>query len=123
MDEPPVELGAVKEMVAWPGLEVAAETEVGSPGTTAFTVYVSTDALVSPSLLVGVRVMVPAAVGVMVKVCAALELAKVRTVAESPVLADPVGVRVMVPVYVPFGVTVKFPKALFTLPDEGPVKV
>ena len=65
------------------GVDVAAETEVGAPGTTAFAVYERFEGLVRLPLLVGVRVIVPATVGVMVKVCAALEFEKIRTVAET----------------------------------------
>ena len=50
------------------GVEVAAETEVGWPGTTALTVYVRFEGFVRLVLFVGVRVIVPATVGVIVKV-------------------------------------------------------
>ena len=54
--------------------------------------------LVSEPLFVGVRVIDPAAVGVMVKVWAADELVNVRTIGDSPAAPGPVGVRVIVPV-------------------------
>ena len=44
-------------------------------------------------------------------------------VAESPVLPAPLGVKVIVPVYAAFGVTMKLDEALPTLPLDGPVKV
>jgi len=72
-------------------------------------------------LFVGVRVTVPVDVGVIVNVCAVDELENVNTVGvESP---PPEGVIVIVPVYVPFGVTVKLVDAVFTVPDVGPVRV
>ena len=74
-------------------------------------------------MLVGVRVTVPATVGVMAKVCGVEELEKVKTTGESPVLPEPLGVRVTVPVYGPLGVTVKLDEALPALPLLGPLKV
>ena len=72
-------------------------------------------------MFVGVRVTVPVDVGVIVNVCAVDELENVNTVGvESP---PPEGVIVIVPVYVPFGVTVKLVDAVFTVPDVGPVRV
>ncbi len=77
--------------------------------------------MVSDALFVGVRVTAPPDVGVMANVCATDELLKVRTMGvESP---PPLGVMVMVPVYVALGVTVKLAEAVLTVPDPGPVKV
>ena len=42
MVEPPLEVGALKEIVAWFGEEVAAETPVGCPGTDHCKVEVAT---------------------------------------------------------------------------------
>jgi hypothetical protein len=67
--------------------------------------------------------MEPATVGVMVKVCVVLEFEKVSTVAERPVLPEPDGVRVIVPVYGLLGVTEKLEEVLPALPEEGPLKV
>ena len=97
--------------------------EVGEPGTTALTVYVRFVGLVKLVLFVGVRVIEPATVGVMVKVWAVLEFEKVNMVEESPALPVPVGARVMVPVYGPFGATVKLEDVLPALPLPGPAKV
>jgi hypothetical protein len=105
------------------GEEVAAEIEVGVLGIVAFAVYERAEGSRSPPLLEGVRVMVPATVGVMVKVCVVLELEKVRTIGERPVLPAPEGVRVIVPVYGLFGVTEKLVDVAATFPDEGPLKV
>ncbi len=104
-------------------LPAVAVPMVGAFGTTAFTVYVRFDGFVRDPLLVGVRVMVPATVGVMVNVWAVDEEEKVSTVAERLPAPEPVGVRVMVPVYGPFGVTVKFVEAAPALPLDGPVNV
>ena len=87
---------------------------------TAVATYVRLVGLVSDPLFVGVSVIVPAVVGVIVNVCATAE-EKVRTVGLSPKPA--VGVIVIVPVYDPFGVTVKFEDALLTFPPVGPVRV
>jgi hypothetical protein len=58
------------------------------------------------------RVTVAADVGVMVNVCAADELLQVRVVGlDRP---PPLGVMMIVPVYSPFGVTVKLPLGLLT---------
>jgi hypothetical protein len=83
--------------------------------------YVSGEASVRLPLLVGVRVIDPAAVGVMVNVCGVAEFEKVNIVGERP--KPPVGVKVIVPVYGPFGVTVKLVDALPTLPLDGPTNV
>ena len=120
--EPPLETGAVKETDACP-LPAEAVPIVGAPGKTAFAVYVRLVGLVSDGLLVGVRVIDPEVVGVMVNVCAVLELEKVRVMAESPVLPAPLGIMVIVPVYEALGVTVKLVEAVPTLPLDGPVKV
>ncbi len=64
---PPLFDGAVNETVAC-ALEAEAVTPVGAPGTVALTVYVRLDGLVSPPLFDGVRVILPATVGVMVNV-------------------------------------------------------
>ena len=79
-------------------LPAVADTPVGDEGASPLTVYESVDGLVSPLLLVGVRVINPATVGVMVNVCALDEFENVNTVAESPVEPLPVGVIVIVPV-------------------------
>lgn len=76
----------------WPYVRPPVDTVTG-----VFAIYMSADESVREPLFVGVRVIVPAVVGVIVKVCAALELAKVRTIGESPNPA--VGVMVIVPVY------------------------
>lgn len=69
----------------------------------------------------GVRVTVPRAVGVIVKVCDVEELLKVKTIGvDKP---PPDGVTVIVPVYAADGVIVKFAEAILTSPDVGPVKV
>ena len=47
----------------------------------------------------------------------------VLTIGERPVLPVPVGVIVMVPVYVLFGVMMKLVEAVLMLPDDGPVRV
>ena len=65
--EPPFEAGAVKETVAC-ALPAVAVPIVGAPGATAFAVYDRLAGLVSDPLLVGVKVIDPAVVGVMVKV-------------------------------------------------------
>ena len=90
---------------------------------TEFAVYVRVVGLVSDGLLVGVRVIDPAVVGVMANVWAVLELEKVRVIADIPELPAPVGVMVIVPVYEELGVMVKLVDALPTLPLDGPVKV
>ncbi len=73
----------------------------------------------SEPLLLGVRVIGPTPVGVMVKVWAAEELENVRTMG---VLSPPPdGVIVIVPLYTAFGVTVKLPDAVFSVPPLGPV--
>ena len=51
------------------------------------------------------------------------EFENVRTIGEIPVLPVPEGVIVIVPVYKLLGVTVKLADALFTFPEEGPLKV
>jgi hypothetical protein len=76
---------------------------------------------VSVPLLVGVKVTVPVAVGVIVKVCGAELLLHVKTMGvDRP---PPAGVIVIVPVYGPFGWTVNRLDALFTFPDDGPENV
>ncbi len=56
-----------------------------------------------------------------VNVCAEAELLKVSVIAvDNP---PPDGVTVMVPVYSPFGVAVKFVEAAFKAPPAGPVSV
>ena len=57
----------------------------------------------------------------MVNVCAAAGAVKVKTIGlDSP---PPPGVMVMVPVYGPLGVIVKFVEALLIAPPAGPVKL
>jgi hypothetical protein len=71
--------------------------------------------------LAGVSVTGPTAVGVIVNVCPAEELLNVSTVGvDNP---PPDGVTVIVPVYNPFGVTVKFVEPAFKAPPAGPVSV
>ena len=71
--------------------------------------------------MLGVRITGPTAVGVIVNVCEADELLKVRTMGlDRP---PPVGVMVIVPVYTEFGVTVKVPDNAFSVPPAGPVKL
>ena len=48
---------------------------------------------------------------------------KFRVVAESPSLPVPVGVRIMLPLYGPFGVTVKLEDALPAFPLPGPANM
>ena len=95
--EPPLKPGAVNVTVA-AMLPAVAEAPVGAPGTTALTVYVRFDGFVRPPLLVGVSVMLPATVGVTVKLWEAAEAENVSTVAERPTEPGPVGVSVTVPV-------------------------
>ncbi len=122
MAAPPLITGATKvtEAVALPAV---AKTDVGASGAIAFDVYVNAAGFVREPLFAGVKVMLPATVGVIVKLWAAAEFEKVSTLAEMPALPAPVGVTVIVPVYALFGVTVKFPEALLTLPAVGPAKV
>jgi hypothetical protein len=76
---------------------------------------------VSEPLFAGVRLTGPGNVGVMVNVCAAAELLKVFTMGTPN--PPPDGPIVMVPVYGPLGVTVKFVDALLIGPLAGPVSV
>jgi len=64
---PPLDEGARNDTVAFV-LPATAEGEVGAPGTTALEVYVRLAGLVSPPLFDGVRVILPATVGVIVNV-------------------------------------------------------
>jgi hypothetical protein len=82
---------------------------------------VSTAGFDNEPLFPGVSDTGPTAVGVIVKVWAAEELLNVRTMFE--VIPPPEGVRVMVPVYAPFGVTTKLLEAVLSAPPEGPVNV
>ena len=96
MSDPPVEAGAEYVIVAKVFPSVAVPI-VGTPGTTAFDVYESEEGLFKLPLFVGTRVIDPATVGRTVNVCVALELLKVKTIGEIPVLAVPVAVIVIVP--------------------------
>jgi hypothetical protein len=69
-------------------------------------------ALVNPPLLVGVRVTVPATVGLIVNVLADDVPDQISVVAERPDEPVPDGVIVIVPVYVSFGITVKLDEEL-----------
>jgi hypothetical protein len=75
----------------------------------------------SEPLFDGVRITGPTTTGVMVKVCAAAELLKVRTMAL--LRPPPLGVIVMLPVYSESGVTVKAVEAMPMAPPLGPVSV
>ena len=93
--EPPFDVGATKDTDAW-ALPPVAVMDVGAEGTTEVAPYASTDGFASPPLFDGVSVIVPDVVGVIVNVCATLELVNVFTIdVESP---PPDGVMVIVPV-------------------------
>ena len=71
--------------------------------------------------MVGVSVTVPMAGGVIVKLCGAAELLKVSVIGvESP---PPEGVRRIVPVKGPLGVTAKLAESSPTVSEVGPAKV
>lgn len=89
--------GATNVTVAFASPAVAT-IEVGASGTTAFEVYVKAEGLVSEPLLVGVNTILPATVVFIVNDCEAEEFEKDRTFADNPILPDPDGVIVIVPV-------------------------
>ncbi len=88
---------------------------------TAVALYVTLDGLISPPLLVGVKVIEPASIGVIVNICGVTEPLKVKMIGVlSP---PPEGVRVIVPVYAALGVTVKLVDVVLMLPEAEPLKV
>ena len=96
---------------------------VGFDGTEAFAVYERGEGFVSAELFVAVRVIEPAITGVIVNVCDEDELLNVKVVEDIPVLPEPVGAIMIVPVKASSGITVKFAEGAPTLPDDGPEKV
>jgi hypothetical protein len=114
--DPPVAL-AVNATDIWPFPGVANVT-VGAAGGVP---YIRADGSVNEPLLLGVNVTGPTLAGVIVNVCGVRESLNVSTIAvESP---PPAGVIVIVPVYNPFGVTVKIVDAVFSEPPVGPENV